>query len=127
MSNFCETNNCNLHNVCREKGSLLRLVYIIGQVVCRCCSPPLSDTTLAELACPLSDVMFCLHSGILNLSLSKHCNLHTFAFTLFRVPLVGFKPSILGFTIEFCTTVILGHNPFMAIPNHSSSPPWCQW
>jgi hypothetical protein len=26
----------------------------------------------AQLACPLSDVMFCLHSGIANLSLYKH-------------------------------------------------------
>jgi hypothetical protein len=25
---------------------------------------PLSDVILAQLACPLSDVMFCLHSGI---------------------------------------------------------------
>jgi hypothetical protein len=28
---------------------------------------PLSDVILAQLACPLSDVMFCLHSGITNL------------------------------------------------------------
>ncbi len=28
---------------------------------------------LAKLACPLSDIMFCLHSGITNLSLYKHC------------------------------------------------------
>ncbi len=34
---------------------------------------PLSDIILAQLACPLSDVMFCLHSGITNLSLYKHC------------------------------------------------------
>ncbi len=33
---------------------------------------PLSDVILAKLACPLSDVMFCLHSGITNLSLYKH-------------------------------------------------------
>ncbi len=33
---------------------------------------PLSDVILAQLACPLSDVMFCLHSGISNLSLYKH-------------------------------------------------------
>ncbi len=33
---------------------------------------PLSDVILAHLACPLSDVMFCLHSGITNLSLYKH-------------------------------------------------------
>ncbi len=34
---------------------------------------PLSDVILAQLACPLRDVMFCLHSGITNLSLYKHC------------------------------------------------------
>ncbi len=33
--------------------------------------PPI-DIILAQLACPLSDVMFCLHSGITNLSLYKH-------------------------------------------------------
>jgi hypothetical protein len=31
-----------------------------------------SDVILAQLACPLSDVMFYLHSGITNLSLYKH-------------------------------------------------------
>ncbi len=30
---------------------------------------PLSDVILAHLACPLSDIMFCLHSGITNLTL----------------------------------------------------------
>ncbi len=30
---------------------------------------PLSDVILAQLACPLSDVVFYLHSGITNLSL----------------------------------------------------------
>jgi len=34
---------------------------------------PLSDVILAQLACPLYDVMFCLHSGITNLSLNEHC------------------------------------------------------
>jgi hypothetical protein len=33
---------------------------------------PLSDVILAQLSRPLSDVMFCLHSGINNLSLHKH-------------------------------------------------------
>jgi hypothetical protein len=33
---------------------------------------PLSDIILVKLACPLGDVMFCLHSGITNLSLYKH-------------------------------------------------------
>ncbi len=30
---------------------------------------PLSDVILAQLACPLSDIMFYLYSGITNLSL----------------------------------------------------------
>jgi hypothetical protein len=34
---------------------------------------PLIDIILAQLACPLNDVMFCLHSGITSLSLYKHC------------------------------------------------------
>ncbi len=34
---------------------------------------PLSDVILAQLACPLSDIMLCLHSEITNLSLYKHC------------------------------------------------------
>jgi hypothetical protein len=33
---------------------------------------PLSDVILAQLACPLSEIMLCLHSGITNLSLYKH-------------------------------------------------------
>jgi hypothetical protein len=33
---------------------------------------PLSDVISALLACPLSDITFCLHSGITNLSLYKH-------------------------------------------------------
>ncbi len=32
---------------------------------------PLSDVIFGQLACPLSDVMFYLHSGITNLSLYK--------------------------------------------------------
>ena len=35
-------------------------------------SLPPSDVILAELACPLNDVILCLHSGIINLSLYKH-------------------------------------------------------
>ncbi len=35
-------------------------------------SLPLNNVILAQLACTLSDVMFCLHSGITNLSLYKH-------------------------------------------------------
>jgi hypothetical protein len=33
---------------------------------------PLTDVILAQLTCPLSDNMFCLHSGITNVSLYKH-------------------------------------------------------
>jgi hypothetical protein len=33
---------------------------------------PLSDVIIAQLACPLSDVIIYLHSGITNLSLYKH-------------------------------------------------------
>jgi hypothetical protein len=33
---------------------------------------PLSDVIFAQLACPLSDVLFCLNLGITNLSLYKH-------------------------------------------------------
>ncbi len=33
---------------------------------------PPSDIILAQLPYPLSDVMFCLHSGITNLSVYKH-------------------------------------------------------
>jgi hypothetical protein len=33
---------------------------------------PPRDVIMAQLACPLSDVMFYLHSGITNLSLYKH-------------------------------------------------------
>ena len=44
---------------------------------------PLSDVILAQLACPLSYIMFSLHSGITNLSLYKHwvgLNLKTIKF-----------------------------------------------
>jgi hypothetical protein len=34
---------------------------------------PLSAAIFAQLASPLSEVMFYLHSGITNLSLYKHC------------------------------------------------------
>jgi hypothetical protein len=33
---------------------------------------PLSDVILAQLVCPLSDITFCLHSGITNPCLYKH-------------------------------------------------------
>jgi hypothetical protein len=41
---------------------------------------PPGDTIFAKLACPLNDVIFCLHQGITNLSLYK--NWYT-AYTLF--------------------------------------------
>ncbi len=34
---------------------------------------PLSDVIFALLACPMSNVIFCLPSGITNLSVYKHC------------------------------------------------------
>ncbi len=49
-----------------------------------------SDVILAQLACPLSDIMFCLHSGKTNLSLYKHCcNLHFWANKLVRFSLAN--------------------------------------
>ncbi len=43
---------------------------------------PPSDVILAQLACPLSDAISCLHSGITNLSLYKHWSHHSAAFIL---------------------------------------------
>ncbi len=45
--------------------------YIVGWHASAVSLPP-SDVILAQLACLLSDVMFCLQSGITNLSLYKH-------------------------------------------------------
>jgi hypothetical protein len=56
-------------NLCRETDWLLSIAYIFGQVAV---SLPPSDVILAQIACPLSDVMFCLNSGITDLSLYKH-------------------------------------------------------
>jgi hypothetical protein len=47
----------------------------------------LSDIILAQLACPLSDIMLCLHSGITNLQIltellfakSHHCSIISWA------------------------------------------------
>jgi hypothetical protein len=52
----------------RYSALFINLVRWPGSAV----SFPLSDVILALLACPLSDVMFCLHSGITNLSIHKH-------------------------------------------------------
>jgi hypothetical protein len=60
-------------NVCGEKGLLLSFVYNLVGWHASAISFPLSDIILAQLACLLNDVMFCLHSGITNLSLYKHC------------------------------------------------------
>ncbi len=62
----------DLTNVCIEKCSLLSFAYNFGKVAPQGCKLPLSDVILAQLACPLSDVMFCLHSRITNLSRYKH-------------------------------------------------------
>ncbi len=48
---------------------------------------PLSDVILVQLACPLSDVTFCLHSGITNLSFYKHWH-GPFLIFLMKVKLV---------------------------------------
>jgi hypothetical protein len=51
-----------LINVCLEKGLLLSFIYKFGQVACRRCYLSLSYIILAQLACSLIDIMFCLHS-----------------------------------------------------------------
>jgi hypothetical protein len=47
--------------------------YLVGWHAVTVSFPP-SDIILAQLACPLSDIMFWLHSGITNLSLYTHCS-----------------------------------------------------
>ncbi len=47
------------------------LTYLVGWDTGALSFPP-SDVILAQLACPLSDIMFCLHSGITNLSFYKY-------------------------------------------------------
>ncbi len=59
----------NILDLANEKGSLLRFIYIFGRVARQCCQLPPSDVILAQLACPLSDVMFCLDLRITDLSL----------------------------------------------------------
>jgi len=44
-----------------------------------------SDVILAQLACPLSDVMFYLQSGITNLYIYKHWNALTFIMLKFSM------------------------------------------
>ncbi len=56
--------------------------YLVGWHTGAVSFPP-SDVILAQLAWPLSDIIFYLHSGITNLSLYKHCmNLKQFNLTL---------------------------------------------
>jgi hypothetical protein len=59
-------------NVCREKICYSALITNLVGWHAGPVSFPLSDIILAQLVCPLSDVMFCLPSGITNLSLYKH-------------------------------------------------------
>ncbi len=52
-------------NVCRDKKIRYSALFtnLVGWYA-GSVSFPLSDVILAQLACPLSDVMFCLHSGM---------------------------------------------------------------
>jgi hypothetical protein len=62
---------------------------------------PLSDIILTQLACPLSDVMLCLHSGITNLSLYKHW--------LLALPTngeLGWKWPVVTNTLAYSNTVL---------------------
>ncbi len=59
---------------------------------------PLSDVIYGPLASHLSDVMFCLHSGITNLSLYKHwvticCAIKALKPYVFNKPAFGFHES----------------------------------
>jgi hypothetical protein len=46
--------------------------YLVGRHAGAVSFPP-SDIILAQLICPLSDVMFCLYSGITNKYWNKCC------------------------------------------------------
>jgi hypothetical protein len=69
-SMFQAANSLVVTNVCREKGLLLSIVCKLVRWPASAVSFTLSDIILAQLAYPLSDIMFCLHSGITSLSLS---------------------------------------------------------
>jgi hypothetical protein len=51
--------------------------YLVGWHASAVSLPP-SDVISAQLACPLGDVMFRLHSGIANPSLYKHLQKFSF-------------------------------------------------
>jgi hypothetical protein len=55
----------------RKVCDLAWFTYLVGWHASAVSVPP-NDVTLAKLACLLSDVMFCLHSGITNLYLSTN-------------------------------------------------------
>ncbi len=44
-----------------EIGYNLSIVNIFGHVACQCCCLPQGDVISSYLACPLNDVIFCLH------------------------------------------------------------------
>ncbi len=54
---------------CIEIGSLLSFVYFLVRWHAIAVNFPLNDVILAQLACPLIDIMFYLHAGITNLHL----------------------------------------------------------
>jgi hypothetical protein len=62
---------------------------------------PLRDVILAQLACPLSDIMFCLHSGITNLFLYKHwfsittISINTLCISTFNIQIFGTEEDLL--------------------------------
>jgi len=61
---------------------------------------PPRDIILAQLACPLGDIMFCLHSGRTNLSLYKHWSLRhkqKLTQTLMSLKLGHFKNTFFSF------------------------------
>ncbi len=67
---------------------------------------PLSDVILAQLVCPLSDLMFCLYSGITNLPFYKHCmNAYTVHRAMHSEPTMTY----------FVTPVNYSHNLFIAL------------
>ncbi len=50
---------------------------------------PSSDVILAQLACPLSDIMFCSYSGINKLSLYKDCTIAYESIALMKSPKIA--------------------------------------
>ncbi len=63
-----------LYNDAREMGQFLSFVYFLfGWYSCAVYLSP-ADVILAQLSCPLNDIIFCLKLGITNLSLFKNCS-----------------------------------------------------